>query len=289
MSRRRWSCSWEPACSAVRSWSSGESPWGSSRNASWQSACGRPRPRYPDRTSWRPFYQEVLRRVQALPGVDAAATVSVRPLSGPGGWDFPFTAEGQTDAEAGGNPMANLQAVSADYFRTMGIVVKRGRVFTDGDVEGQPGVVVVTEALAEHAWPGQDPIGKRLRIPQLDTPYHRAWLAVVGVVGAVRYRELQATRGGRGAGHRVEPRQGQGAPDGRRHDGRRVGSARRATVRHHHLRGVRVGRTRPVGAGRASLRRGPSRPAGRPAADGDWNRVRSRGRRRGFSRTCSTG
>ena len=53
---------------------------------------------------------------------------------------------------------------------------------------------MVSEALAEHAWPGQDAIGKRLKIPQLDTPYHEAWLAVVGVVGNVRYRELQATR-----------------------------------------------------------------------------------------------
>jgi putative ABC transport system permease protein len=153
-----------------------------------------PEARYPDRQSWRAFYQDVLRRVQAIPGVDSAATASVRPLSGPGGWDFPFTAEGQTEAEAGGNPMANLESVSADYFRTMGIVVKKGRVFTDGDVEGQPGVVVVSEALAGYAWPGQDPIGKRLKIPQLDTPYHQAWMEVVGVVGNVRYRELQATR-----------------------------------------------------------------------------------------------
>jgi putative ABC transport system permease protein len=109
--------------------------------------------RYPDRASWRAFYQEVVRRVQALPGVDAAATVSVRPLSGPTGWDYPFTAEGQSEAETGGNPHANLEAVSADYFRTMGIAVKKGRVFTDGDVEGQPGVVVVSEALARRAWP----------------------------------------------------------------------------------------------------------------------------------------
>jgi predicted permease len=150
--------------------------------------------RYPDRTSWRGFYQDVLRRVQALPAVHGAATVSVRPLSGPGGWDFPFAAEGQTEGEAQGNPMANLQAVSADYFRTVGIVVKKGRVFTDGDFEGQPGVVVVSESLAQRAWPGQDAIGKRIKIPQLDTPYHQAWLTVVGVVGNVRYRELQAWR-----------------------------------------------------------------------------------------------
>jgi putative ABC transport system permease protein len=150
--------------------------------------------RHPDRPSWRAFYQEALRRVQALPGVDSAATVSVRPLSGPIGWDYPFTAEGQTDGEAQANPMANLQAVSADYFRTMGILVKKGRVFTDRDFEGRPGVVVVSEALARHAWPDEDAIGKRLKVPQLDTPYHQAWLTVIGVVGNVRYRELRASR-----------------------------------------------------------------------------------------------
>ena len=58
-SRRRWSCSWEPASSAVPSWSFGERLWGSSRNAFWRWACGRPRPAIPTGTSWRAFYQEV--------------------------------------------------------------------------------------------------------------------------------------------------------------------------------------------------------------------------------------
>lgn len=153
-----------------------------------------PEARYPDRRAWRLFYQELLGRVRSVPGVDSAAVVSVRPLAGPIGWDFPFTIEGQSEAEARRNPIVNLEAVSADYFRTMGIAVKKGRVFTDADVEGRPGVFVVSEALARYAWRGQDPIGKRLRIPQLDTPYHQAWLSVIGVVADARYRELQATR-----------------------------------------------------------------------------------------------
>jgi putative ABC transport system permease protein len=149
---------------------------------------------YPDARRWRVFYQELLRRVQAVPGVEAAGVVSVRPLSGPIGWDFPFTLEGQSEQEARGNPIANLQAVSADYFRAMGMAVKRGRAFTDADAEGQPGVVVVSESLARRCWPGRDPLGQRLKVPQWKSPYHDAWLSVVGVVDDVRYRELQAAR-----------------------------------------------------------------------------------------------
>jgi predicted permease len=154
-----------------------------------------PDARYPDRQRWRVYYKEVLRRVQALPGVDAAATVSLRPLWGTVGWDYPYTLEGQSDAEVRRNPSVNLEGVSGDYFRAMGIAVKKGRVFTDADAEGQPGVVVVSEALARRCWPGQDPLGKRLKIPQSkDSPYNDAWLSVVGLVSDVRYREIQAAR-----------------------------------------------------------------------------------------------
>jgi putative ABC transport system permease protein len=153
-----------------------------------------PEDRYPEAPQWRAFYQEVLRRVRSLPGVESAAVVSVRPLSGPTGWDFPFTLEGQSEPEARHNPLVNLQAVSADYFRTMGIAVKRGRAFAETDAAGQPGVVVVSESLARRCWPGQDPLGRRLKVPQSNSPYHQAWLSVVGVVADARYRELQAAR-----------------------------------------------------------------------------------------------
>jgi predicted permease len=150
---------------------------------------------YSTRRQWSLWYQDVLRRVQALPAVASAATVTQRPLVGTAGYDYPFTIEGQSEAASRLNPVSNLEAVSADYFRTMGIAVKKGRVFTDADTEGQPGVVVVSEALARYAWPGKDPLGKRLSMPQAgDSPYHGAWMEVVGVVADARYRELQASR-----------------------------------------------------------------------------------------------
>ena len=76
----------------------------------------------------------------------------------------------------------------------MGIPLSRGRAFDERDRDGQPGVAIVSDALARRYWPGQDPIGKRLKIPLPPTPYHDAWLTVVGVAGDVRYRELTATR-----------------------------------------------------------------------------------------------
>jgi putative ABC transport system permease protein len=153
-----------------------------------------PSHRYPEVRQWRSFYAELVQRVQALPGVAAAGSVTLRPLWGTVGMDWSFTVEGQSEEEAARNPLLNLQAVSPAYFETMGIPLRRGRVFTDADDERQPGVVVVSETLARRHWPGQDAVGKRLKIPLPETPYHDEWLSVVGVVGDARYRELQAAR-----------------------------------------------------------------------------------------------
>ena len=140
------------------------------------------------------FYQTLLERVRAEPGVESAGAITIRPLWNTVGYDWTFTLEGQSQAEARRNPMLNLMAVSADYFRTMRIPLMRGRVFTDRDAMGQPGVVVIGESLAASLWPGQDAIGRRIKIPLGDSLYHNTWFTVIGVVGDARYRELQATR-----------------------------------------------------------------------------------------------
>jgi predicted permease len=143
---------------------------------------------------WRAFCQEALQRVQGLPGVTSAATVTLRPLWGTVGMDWPYSVEGQSAVEAERNPLVNLEAVSPDYFATMRIPVRRGRVFRASDSDGQPGVVVVSEALARRAWPGQEALGQRMKIPLPGTPYDGQWLSVVGVVADARYREIHGTR-----------------------------------------------------------------------------------------------
>jgi putative ABC transport system permease protein len=153
-----------------------------------------PESRYPARADWRGFHERLVAQAQAVPGVESAAVVTLRPLWGAVGMDWRFTVEGQSDEEAERNPLLNFESVSPAYFETMGIPIRRGRALRDTDDESQPGAIVVSEAMARRYWPGQDPIGKRLKLPLPDTPFHDTWLTVVGVAGDARYRELQASR-----------------------------------------------------------------------------------------------
>jgi len=140
------------------------------------------------------LHRALLERIEALPGVVAAAAISQRPLLGQTGYDWPVTVEGQSDDQAQRNPIVNLEQITPRYFEAMQIALLRGRAFTEHDHERAPGVVVVSRNLAQHHWPGQDALGKRLKIPLPGTPLHDAWLTVIGVVGEVRYRELQGAR-----------------------------------------------------------------------------------------------
>jgi putative ABC transport system permease protein len=148
--------------------------------------------RYENTARVSAFYQQLLERVRNVPGVASAAAITIRPLWSTVGHDAPFTLEGQSEPEVRRNPHLNFMAVSADYFRTMGIPVREGRVFTDRDAAGQPGVAIVGESLAARVWPGQNAIGKRLTVA--GTEYQKSGLTVVGVVADARYRELHATR-----------------------------------------------------------------------------------------------
>jgi predicted permease len=129
------------------------------------------------------FYRNVLERVESLPGVEAAGAVDALPLTSlhPGG---PFSIEGRPtdlDVEA---PFAYRCIVSPDYFRTMGIQLIRGRVFTETDRAGALGVVMINDSAAREYWPGDDPVGNRLSFTVGNTP--PTWLEIVGVAGDVR-------------------------------------------------------------------------------------------------------
>src|SRR5207253_5740953 len=97
---------------------------------------------------------------------------------GPGGWDGKFAAEGQSAEQAAANPMLNMEVVTPDYFATLGIAVRRGRLFTDADREGAPPVVVVSESVVRLYWGTDDPIGKRLRIDRKSTRLNSSHVAI---------------------------------------------------------------------------------------------------------------
>ena len=109
----------------------------------------------------------------------------IRPLSGAVGWDTNYAVEGQLNDA---NPNGNYEAISPDYFRTMGIQLVAGRDFAASDTDKSPGVVIIDEATAKRHWPAGDAVGHRLRLGRPNAP----WLMVVGVVRPVRYRQWEA-------------------------------------------------------------------------------------------------
>jgi len=146
-----------------------------------------PMPKYAKPEVRRAFYDEVLRRVNELPGIESAGMITFLPLSF-SGMNFSFSVEGQASPSDMKLPFALYRVVSPDYFRTMGIQLQRGRFFEAHDAPDSQPVILVSRQLAERYWPGEDPTGKRLKIGPLDSP--NPWLTVVGVVNDVRQAGL---------------------------------------------------------------------------------------------------
>jgi len=134
--------------------------------------------RYKEPRSRAQFWEQVVARVEALPGVEAASVSRGVPITGWNGQSF-TTAE-NPNPPVGQVPDANYVIVGPDYFRTMQIPLRRGRGFNDHDTQSAERVVIVNEKLARTSWPGQDPLGKQLRVGD-DAP----WLSVIGVAGDV--------------------------------------------------------------------------------------------------------
>lgn len=135
------------------------------------------------------FFQRLMERIQAAPGVQAGGAVSTLPLSG-GRWGRSLTVEGYSVLPVGQAPMIQHNVVTPGYFRAMGIPILMGRDFAETDAADSPKVTIVDERLAREYWPDTDPLGKRIRFgpPEDNEPWH----TVIGVVGAVRHERLDA-------------------------------------------------------------------------------------------------
>src|SRR6516162_8904939 len=140
-----------------------------------------PQQQYRRQSAIDEFTKTLLSDLGQLPGVDAVGITSFLPAAG-NNWGTVFTIEGYVPG-AGLN-MAAMSLVESDPFEALGIRLLRGRVFTESDNAGSQLVAIVNRKMAEHYWPGQDPIGKRLRrgLPETSTP----WMTVVGEVDDVK-------------------------------------------------------------------------------------------------------
>ena len=143
-----------------------------------------PTVRYDTATKVIAFYDLALERLRALPGVRAAAATGSLPLGG-GTSQWSVAVEGRPNADRDLETPFIVNG-TADLFRALGIAIVRGRAFGPDDQESSAPVTVVSEALARKVWPGQDAIGKRIRLSGRDMP----WITVVGVARDVRPEAL---------------------------------------------------------------------------------------------------
>jgi putative ABC transport system permease protein len=130
------------------------------------------------------FYTDLVKRVEALPGMTSAALVSHLPLGGSNS-STSLLIEGIPEPPPGQEFSARYRVCTPNYFQTMGIPVLKGRAFTEQDRAGSQLAVIVNETFARKFWPDTDPIGQRVRYtgPLAENP----WMQVVGVVQDVKH------------------------------------------------------------------------------------------------------
>jgi putative ABC transport system permease protein len=143
-----------------------------------------PRNKYSEKSLQWNFHRQVVERAAALPGVRSAAEVTGLPISG-NGEDTTIIFPDRPALPPGEAPRAQSNVCDVHFFRTMGIPLLQGREFTDEDTAGSPSVIIVNQMMARTYWPGADPIGKTIRLPE-----HGVTARIVGVVGDVRQYNL---------------------------------------------------------------------------------------------------
>jgi putative ABC transport system permease protein len=135
--------------------------------------------KYTSRAEFMSVFRQAEEQMEAVPGIVSAATASAGPLFGGGDGNTPFLVDGSDPS--GALPTASWYDVGPGYFETLGLPLIRGREFTEDDGPDGARVAVVNESLARRAWPEGDPLGRIIRLPDLERSFE-----VVGVVADVQ-------------------------------------------------------------------------------------------------------
>ncbi|MCA1577510.1 MAG: ABC transporter permease [Acidobacteria bacterium] len=146
-------------------------------------------PRYDDNGDYIAFYDQVLERVRAIPGVDSVGVINTLPLSG--GPTIAFRVEGRPILTVDKWIPTNFRSVSPDYIRAMNITVLQGRTFRPEDNSDAPRKLMINQALAQRDFPNEDPVGKRITLGNTDANNQPIWFEIVGVTANVRSLELR--------------------------------------------------------------------------------------------------
>lgn len=131
------------------------------------------------------MFDQTVAAIRAVPGVQSAALVRASPLSGNGD-AYPITVEGRVQTTPNAGPSMLINSITTQYFTTMRIPIRAGRDVAPTDRDGTLPVIVINELAAKRLWPGESPIGKRVK-------FGDGWWTVIGVVGDVRHFTLGET------------------------------------------------------------------------------------------------
>jgi predicted permease len=153
---------------------------------------GLPKPQYKDEKVVRRFFDQVIPRLEAIPGVEAAGAISSLPVSGTGIGGFILDGEAYPEALQDAR-ISGMLTVTPGYFRALGVPFRRGRDFTPADDASKPLVAVIDEMAARTLFPNQDPIGKRICKLALP-PEKPKWFEIIGVVRDVVYNRPTTKR-----------------------------------------------------------------------------------------------
>jgi len=145
---------------------------------------------YKDDTQVAAFFNGLVERLDRTPGVASSGAVMLRPVSS-SGFSGTFSIDGREDASGPDEPRAQMRPITPGYFRTLGIRVVRGRAFDSRDHAGALPVAVISETAARRYWPGENPIGRRLRMHVSAIRGRQPFREIVGVVGDVKHSRLE--------------------------------------------------------------------------------------------------
>ncbi|MCA1559970.1 MAG: ABC transporter permease, partial [Acidobacteria bacterium] len=145
-----------------------------------------PGSRYPEDANRIQFFDRLFERIDALPGVRASGSVSFLPMNGLGSATG-FKVVGKPVPPRGEEPVADVRVIDHEYFAAMAVPLLRGRLFTKGDAADNQNKVVINEKMAKTYWPGEDALGKRVKISWRDDREDE----VIGIVGDVRHADME--------------------------------------------------------------------------------------------------
>jgi putative ABC transport system permease protein len=135
------------------------------------------------------FFEQTIKRINAIPGVQSASVVSMLPLNrglALTTFNLPILFEGAPEPEISARPRADVRLVNSDFFKTMGIPIRMGRGFTEREIiENDARVIIINETMARQFWPNESPLGRRIKLNR-----EEKWDEIIGVVGDIKTTDL---------------------------------------------------------------------------------------------------